>query len=207
MTIYVKVNDTSCVNTLHVRLCDIAAIYCKDEAIQEKVKELVIFQFEKKDIDRKIFSILFLIQKIQAMDDTFEVENLGSSDCIVYFKEKREQPNWVYRLKVGGVSLIAFFGASFSIMAYNTDVGIEALFFQIYALVMGENPTGPNVLHVSYSIGLAIGILIFFNHAGKMKLSKEPTPFQIQMKLYERDVNDSIVMEAGQSEEEENVDS
>ena len=75
-------------------------------------------------------------------------------------------------------------------MSYNTDVAIDDLFATVYQLGMGTPPKGPTILHLAYTAGLAIGIVIFFNHAGKIKLTDDPTPFEVQMRLYERDVND-----------------
>ena len=74
-------------------------------------------------------------------------------------------------------------------------------------MIMGKAPNGPNLLHISYTAGLAIGIIIFFNHAGKIKLNDDPTPFEVQMRLYERDVNDTLMIDADRKEEEEDVDS
>ena len=91
-------------------------------------------------------------------------------------------------------------------MTYNTDVGIGDLFTNVYQLIMGREATGPNLLHISYTIGLAIGIIVFFNHAGKFKISDDPTPFEVQMRLYEKDVNDALVMDADREKVEEDVD-
>ena len=63
------------------------------------------------------------------------------------------------------------------------------------------------ILHISYAAGLAIGIILFFNHAGKIKLNDDPTPFEVQMRLYERDVNDTLMINAGRKGEEADVDS
>ena len=133
--------------------------------------------------------------------------NLGPQDFIVYYKKEQEESKIMHYGKILFVILVAFFGASFSIMTYNTDVGIEELFYNVYEMIMGKAPNGPNLLHISYTAGLAIGIIIFFNHAGKIKLNDDPTPFEVQMRLYERDVNDTLMIDADRKEEEEDVDS
>ena len=86
------------------------------------------------------------------------------------------------------VSAVIFFGSAFSILAFNNDVGVTKLFGQIYELIMGKKTDGFSVLEVTYSIGLAIGILIFFNHFGKKRFTVDPTPMEIQMHLYENDI-------------------
>ena len=45
------------------------------------------------------------------------------------------------------------------------------------------------VLEITYSIGIGLGVLFFFNHFGHMTITDDPTPMQIQMRLYEENVN------------------
>ena len=86
-----------------------------------------------------------------------------------------------------------FFGGGFSIMNFNNDVDIPALFEQIYTQITGQHATGFAVLEISYSIGIGLGVLFFFNHFGRMKITDDPTPMQVQMRLYEDDVNTTII--------------
>ena len=44
-----------------------------------------------------------------------------------------------------------------------------------------------------YSLGLAIGITVFFNHFSRRKETKDPTPIEIQMTLYEQQTVTSMV--------------
>ena len=43
-------------------------------------------------------------------------------------------------------------------------------------------------MEIPYSIGLAVGIVIFFNHFGKKMLTTDPTPIEVQMTTYEEEV-------------------
>ncbi|MCI5623699.1 MULTISPECIES: stage V sporulation protein AA [Anaerostipes] len=207
MTVYIKAEDSVCLNQPSVQLKDVISLYCSDNDLTYKMKHAKLYRFSSKGNQRKIFSVLKIVEVIKEVDKNAEIVNMGPEDFIVYFKQKRTEKTWMNKLKIAAVALTAFLGASFSIMSYNTDVGIDDLFFKVYQLVMGEPPQGPNLLHLSYTIGLAIGIIVFFNHAGKIKLSDDPTPFEVQMRLYERDVNDTLMMDADRKKEEEDVDS
>ena len=94
------------------------------------------------------------------------------------------------------ISLASFFGAAFSIMTFNTDVDVGTLFKQIYQQVTGNISSGFTILEISYSIGLAAGVLFFFNHFGRKKFSTDPTPMQVQMRQYEDDVNTTLLEES-----------
>lgn len=95
-------------------------------------------------------------------------------------------------LKTLGIGLIIFFGSTFSIMAFHNDVGLSELFAQIYEQVLGYQPQHIGGLEIGYSIGLAAGILIFFNHFTLKKRENDPTPLQVEMSKYEQDIEDTI---------------
>lgn len=95
-------------------------------------------------------------------------------------------------LKICFVTCLAFFGASYTIMTYHNDVGIVGVFQGIYELILGYVPTRPGILEASYSIGLFAGIALYFNHLGGKKITKEPTPLEVEMETYEMEVQDAL---------------
>ena len=90
------------------------------------------------------------------------------------------------------IGIVVFFGSGFSIMAFHNDIGIVDLFAQIYTQVIGYAPESIGGLEIGYSIGLAAGILIFFNHFSLKKRENDPTPLQVEVSKYEQDVEDTI---------------
>ena len=78
-------------------------------------------------------------------------------------------------------------------MAFHNDIGIQEVFAEFHQIVMGSTSDGFTVLEVSYSIGLALGIILFFNHIGGRRITKDPTPIEVAMRKYEQDVNMTLV--------------
>jgi len=111
-----------------------------------------------------------------------------------------ERLNIKQKLKICLLMLIAFFGTAFSIMSYNQDSGTLGLLESLYTLFTGDSPdtlTSGLALGIgAYCIGLTLGMIIFFNHGINRKLTDDPTPLQVQMRLYEQDVNKCIVIDS-----------
>ncbi len=78
-------------------------------------------------------------------------------------------------------------------MAFNNDVSTVDMFGQFYTLMTGQESDGFTILELTYSLGLSAGIIAFFNHIGGRRLSKEPTPIEVEMRLYEDDVNTTLI--------------
>ena len=91
-------------------------------------------------------------------------------------------------------------------MAYNNDVGMSDMFLRIYELAYGQQADRPMILEISYSIGLAIGIIVFYGHFGNWKSGKDPTPLEVAMRLYEDDIDTAMIKQSDREESEIDVD-
>ena len=175
---------------------------CSDKKFLPKLQTVKILKLHGNREQRYVVSVLEIIACIHAAYPEVEVQNLGEVDIIVTYENQKTPPYIWHILKVAAVAAIIFFGSAFSIMAFNNDVGGTKLFGQIYELVMGKQSDGFTVLEVTYSIGLTFGILIFFNHFGKKRFTVDPTPMEVQMRLYENDIQTALVENASRRKEE-----
>ena len=135
-----------------------------------------------------------------------DVQNMGEQDFIVTYEEAKTAGGVVHFLKAAAVVVTSFIGAAFSIMTFNNDVDTTKLFGQIYELITGSASDGFTILELTYSVGLTIGILIFFNHFGKRKFTVDPTPMEVEMRLYENDIQTTLIEDFARKEKEMDVD-
>ena len=201
-TLYIKGDRDVEVTKPDVTLADLLSMECSDQSLLPKLKTMKILKFKKTGNQRCVISVLKIIACIHGQYPDMEVQNLGETDIIVTYENQKTPPLLWHILKVILVSAVIFFGSAFSIMAFNNDVGVTKLFGQIYELIMGKKTDGFSVLEVTYSIGLAIGILIFFNHFGKKRFTVDPTPMEVQMRLYENDIQTTLVENATRQKKE-----
>ena len=202
ITLYIKGDRNVEVTEQDVFLKDIVKMECSDKKILPKLQTVKILKIHGNREQRYVVSVLEIIACIHAAYPEVEVQNLGETDIIVTYENQKTPPYIWHILKVTAVAAIIFFGSAFSIMAFNNDVGGTKLFGQIYELVMGKQSDGFTVLEVAYSIGLTFGILIFFNHFGKKRFTVDPTPMEVQMRLYENDIQTTLVENASRRKEE-----
>ena len=194
--LYIKGNRNVEVTKQNVTLGDILEIECSDSAVLAKVKTLRILKIREEKEQRFVISVLKIISCIHEQYPRIEVQNLGEEDIIVTYENQKTPPVFWHIIKTIFVAAVIFCGAAFSIMAFNNDVSVTKLFGQIYQMVMGKESNGFTVLEVTYSMGMAIGILIFFNHFGKKRFTVDPTPMEVQMRLYENDIQTTLVEDA-----------
>lgn len=199
-TLYLKIDKNVQSKGNPVYLRDIASINCAKKPVENKVKTLRLPTEIIKGPGRYVFSVLDVIEVIQKEYPNLEINNLGEADFIITV-EKDHAPSDVWSwCKTIMICLLSFFGAAFSIMAFNNDVGVTTLFGQLYEQFTGTETSGFTILEISYSAGVGMGILLFFHHFAKKKGMSDPTPLEIEMRTYEDDV-DMTLVESGNRKE------
>ena len=135
-----------------------------------------------------------------------EIQNLGETDFIIEYESPEYSHDRLAWLKVSILCVLIFFGSAFSIMVFNNDVGVHEVFARTYELVTGQESNGFTVMEIMYSVGIAVGIIVFYNHFGGKRITKDPTPIEVQMRLYEDDVNTTLVEGCNRKETSIDVD-
>lgn len=191
--LYVQTDRNMKVTKEQVRLGEIAKLSCADGVVLARNKVRHVVTLPEGKYGRYVLSATDLIQKIMKEEEHVDVTHIGEPTFVLTFEnpdQKNKILDWIKTLLIG---ILTFFGTAFSIMTFHTDVDVNKLFSDLCGLVTGAADRGIGVLEVSYSIGIGIGVIFYFNHFGKRKLTQDPTPIEVQMRLYEDDVDTTII--------------
>lgn len=201
-TLYLKIDLNTLVTDRHVKLSDVAKMECADEAVVRRLKQKKIYTFpesanqKKQKNQMQVFSVLKIIELIHEEYPNLDISNEGESDFIVEYIPNPKKPKWINALNTVVLCIIIFFGSAFSIMTFNNDVGVSDVFLKFYEQVTGVPSDGVTEIEICYSIGLAVGIVVFFNHFGKKKITPDPTPIQVEMRKYEKEIDTTFIENA-----------
>lgn len=207
VNVFLYFEQSTLVNKRRVVLSDVASIYASDPVIKQKIGEIELYVFPGKKKEKLAFCVMKVIELIGTAYPDVSVTPLGEADFVVEYKpaEKKKYEKVLEWGKAVFVCLTVFFGSAFTIMTFNKDASVEEIFALIYKLTEGAERSAPGELEIAYSIGLPIGIVLFFNHFLRKKIDSDPTPLQVQMRQYEKDVNTTIIENASREGKEENV--
>lgn len=222
VTVYLKCDRNVECQEEDVFLKDAASLQCTDPQVLAKCKAVKIHHFTEGDQvqggkpgkggkatwagqahqQRCVVSVLKIIAMMEETCPGITVQSVGETDVVLERVQVPKYKGPKLWAKVVLVCLVSFFGTGFTIIAFHNDVGINDVFSELYRIVMGREPGGLNVLEVAYSLGLALGIIVFFNHIGGRRITKDPTPIEVSMRNYEEDVNKALVDTAGREGKE-----
>ena len=194
--IYLKAGRSVEVDRPKVCLGDVLEVEGGDPELLSKIRRIPLVTFHHTDGKRECRAVISLMQVIAGIHARYpqaEMENIGEKDFIVIYKKEKDSGKILHRGKTLCVTLICFFGAAFSAMAFNNDVDTVKMFGQIYELITGQPSDGFTILELTYSSGLSIGILLFFHHFGRNRKNQDPTPLEVEMRLYENDIETAVI--------------
>ncbi|QUI21972.1 stage V sporulation protein AA [Vallitalea pronyensis] len=203
--IYIKADrKVQIISTKDVLIRDIAKIEGKKEVV-DRIYKLRIMKVNGNEKKNYLLSILQIIKKIQEVFPDAAIHNVGEEETIISyspFKKESKHKLLIKVVKVAFVCLILFTGGGIAIMTFHTDAAVPDVFVRLYSLFLGHENLNPIIIEIPYSIGIATGIIVFFNHFSSKRLTDDPTPIEVEMRLYERDVDDCIIQNLNQEREQ-----
>lgn len=195
-TIYLNAALNVSITHKRVLLEDAVTLYGQNKDIIKKLNHMVIYQITEEKEKKYIFSIVKIMEMIHKQYPSLTLDTIGEVDFIVSYAPPKPEKRWKVILRTIAVCVIVFTGAAFAIMTFNTDVAVGDVFDRFYRLIMGRTKDGTSVLEISYAIGLFLGIMVFYNHFSVRKSRIDPTPIQVEMRKYEKEVNDAVIQTA-----------
>lgn len=176
--------------TVHIK--DIAEVY-SESTLRKKAENIKIMEIKEEKDKCYLISVIDIINAIDRALPGNTISNVGEMDTIVeYERPKNKNKIWLYT-KIIFVALVLFAGSATAIMSFHSDAQMATVFENYYYIFFGERIENPAIIDLPYAIGLAVGIVVFFNHLGNKKLTSDPTPIEVEMSVYEDDVNTNII--------------
>ena len=199
-TLYIQTEKNVEVHSPDVYLQDVAKLSCCNSSVLNRNKVRKIFTIPQDKPGRYVVSAMDLIDEIQKKEQSVDVNHIGEPNFVITYETQKHKHVAYSWFKTVLVSLVTIVGAAFSIMTFNTDVDTSGLFFHIYKQFTGNISDGYTILELTYSIGIGLGVIFFFNHFGGKRLTQDPTPMEVEMRLYEDDIDTTIIEQAERKE-------
>ncbi|CAG9610914.1 hypothetical protein BACCIP111899_00086 [Bacillus rhizoplanae] len=190
-TIYVKMRSRLQVSpTYEIKVGDVAQVV-GDSDIVDEIKRQAVYKITKKDKTHVVIDVMKVIQRIQQYSSSLQINLLGSAQTIVeiVYEKKRVNPFFF-----GMVWLLLFVGAALAIIYFHEDVSMQQVHQRLYYMITGENNKKPLLFQVPYSLGLGLGMILFFNHVFQKRINEEPSPLEVEMFQYQQSLDQYVMM-------------
>ncbi|ABW19333.1 stage V sporulation protein AA [Alkaliphilus oremlandii] len=161
-----------------------------DKEIKTKLENMN-YPVDTKNQQFHLISILVIVTFIKEEIPNYEIVVIGETEILIELNDKtKEDPYKI--LRVALVSFLLFIGAVTAIINFHSDVDMKESHKVIYKVMTGEESERPLLLQIPYSLGIGVGMAVFFNHIFKKKIDDEPTPLEMEMYSYQQSVDEYI---------------
>jgi stage V sporulation protein AA len=189
-TIYIRMRNRVQVKPEEsLLLKDIAQIIAGEE-IYEKLASLQVMKVTPKD-HIHIIDVMKVIKFITGIFPEYEVQALGPPQTIIeviYRKKGMSIPYFLF------VWFLLFFGAALTIMNFHEDVSMQSVQERLYTMMTGKEEEKPLLFQIPYSIGIGLGMILFFNHVFKKRINEEPSPLEVEMFNYQQSLDQYVIL-------------
>lgn len=187
-------------NTVYLK--DVAEICCVPDTAQNdkthKAGNISVLDIKEEKDGLYLVSALDMVKKLSKAFPEADIQCLGETETLIDYRFRPEKKHAVFeKIKIIFVCTVLFGGAMTAIMSFHSDAQIPAVFQNMYSIFFGNDAGKPYIIYIPYSLGLAVGIIMFFNHIGLKKISKDPTPIEVEMTTYEKESADSLIDRLG----------
>jgi stage V sporulation protein AA len=190
-TIYIRLRHRVQVKTgATVYLKDIALITAPKHVINT-LGNLIVHQVKKEDNNIIIIDGMKVIQVITEQLNDTNIQLVGPQQTIVEVILKKVKMSIPIFLLVW---LLLFIGSAVSIMNFHEDVSMQTVHQKLFHLLTGIKDQKPLTIQIPYSIGLGLGMTLFFNHFFKKRINDEPSPLEVEMFNYQQSLDQYVIM-------------
>ncbi|MDQ0058251.1 stage V sporulation protein AA [Paenibacillus harenae] len=167
-----------------------ARLLAADAETEQKLKQLVLYEHRKADGNRVVIDLLQIVKAIREAFPGLSVEAYGDPQVLVMVAEKPVKPR-IFVLVLSW--LLLFFGAGLAIMNFHTDVSMKEVHTRIVELISGKQIEHPLWFQIPYSLGIGLGMVLFFNHLFRKRFNEEPNPLEVELYMYQENVNAYVI--------------
>ncbi|WP_308639083.1 stage V sporulation protein AA [Paenibacillus silvisoli] len=173
-----------------VTLGHAARLFSSDAALEKRLASLVLHRHSQKDGNRVVIDLLQIVKLIKDAAPGTLIDSYGDPQVLVIVADAPRKPRMIILITTW---LLLFFGSGLAIMNFHTDVAMKEVHSRITELVTGVKAEHPLWFQVPYSFGIGVGMLIFFNHLFRKRFNEEPNPLEVELYMYEENVNAYVI--------------
>lgn len=175
-------------NVKNIYLSDIFSIYPKEK--EEMIKNICLRSYKDNKLRYDVIHLGEVIEKINSKLPLATINFLKTDDVVVFFENgKKDRTKY---LRVSIVSIVILMGSIMGIMNFHADVNMyESQYKIVSVLTRNANKYLP-YFKIPYSLGIGIGVALFFNKFIPTYSKDEPSPMDLKMSSLNKEIENQL---------------
>ncbi|MGL5313711.1 MAG: hypothetical protein ACRC92_10725 [Peptostreptococcaceae bacterium] len=171
-----------------IYLKDIYCIY--PNSYEDKIGDICLRHYEKNTSKYDVIHLGEVIDEIKKMCPIAYINFLKTDDIVIFFDdEKKDRTKY---LRVLAVSIVVLMGSIMGIMNFHADVNMaQSQLTMVRAITKNANVYLP-YFQIPYSVGIGIGVALFFNKFIPTYAKNEPSPLELKLVSLDKEIENQL---------------
>ncbi|MDR7857147.1 stage V sporulation protein AA [Tissierella sp.] len=181
---------------------DLGEVFCTRAELQLAISNIVIKNRNGEE-DWDNITAIQIAEKVLGKYSNVDLDMLGEPEILLEYKSQETKKTFLEFVKITLICIVLFFGAGLAITNFHEDVNTKASMEKLYFTLTGEKEENPLIMNIPYSIGIGVGVIVFFNRmiSSSKRRKMEPGPMEIELYLYDQSMETQISNEVKKNKE------
>ena len=176
------------VNIKNIYLKDIYAVYPKNK--ESLLDNIIIRNYKDNNLRYDVIHLGEVIEKINEKLPMVKINFLKADDTVIFFDNyKKDRTKYI---RVAIVSIVVLMGSVMGIMNFHADVNMYASQYKMVDVLTRDAKRYLPYFQIPYSIGIGIGVALFFNKFIPTYSKYEPSPMELKMISLNKEIENQL---------------
>ncbi|MGL5330823.1 MAG: hypothetical protein ACRDD7_16255 [Peptostreptococcaceae bacterium] len=176
------------VNIKKIYLKDIYEVYPKDK--EKIVSDICVRKYKDNSLKYDVIHLGEIIEKVNERLPITSINFMKCDDIVIFFeKNKKDRTKYI---RVGIVSIIILMGSIMGIMNFHADVNMYTSQSKMVEVLTRNSEKYLQYFQIPYSIGIGIGVAMFFNKFIPNYSKDEPSPMELKMISLNKEIENQL---------------
>lgn len=176
------------VNTKKIYIKDIYDVYPKDKEFL--LNSIILRNYKNNNLNYDVIHLGEVIEKINKKLPGIKINFIKADDTVIFFDSFKKDRTKYIRVIV--VSIVVLMGSIMGIMNFHADVNMYASQYKIVDVLTKDAKRYLPYFQIPYSIGIGIGVALFFNKFIPTYSKYEPSPMELKMISLDKEIENQI---------------
>lgn len=176
------------VNIKNIYLKDIYAVYPKNR--ESLLNNIILRNYKDNNLRYDVIHLGEVIEKINGEFPMVKINFLKADDTVIFFENyKKDRTKYI---RVAIISIVVLMGSVMGIMNFHADVNMYASQYKMVDVLTRDAKRYLPYFQIPYSIGIGVGVALFFNKFIPTYTKYEPSPMELKMISLNKEIENQL---------------
>lgn len=176
------------VNIKNIYLKDIYAVYPKNR--ESLLNNIILRNYKDNNLRYDVIHLGEVIEKINGEFPMVKINFLKADDTVIFFENyKKDRTKYI---RVAIVSIVVLMGSVMGIMNFHADVNMYASQYKMVDVLTRDAKRYLPYFQIPYSIGIGVGVALFFNKFIPTYTKYEPSLMELKMISLNKEIENQL---------------